>query len=255
MKIAVCLAGQIRTGIRTSESILDYLGNLRPNCDFFIHTWKTRTPSPGFEIKSDRPEDFRVDVPLTEISAFHRIYCPISFVVDDFDIFIRTRTFNERRGISMPFYYSVSYSLEQKCLLEKNRKIEYDYVVVLRPDICIESTKKLIDDINHLVETKSNMTFVDMHLDGDKQIDSTLWVCDNKTSNQLKEYDNYRITTGKTNDDQIELKEWLENVWKTSVTPMPNKNVWIYRKHHEKMNVHHSDYTTARSIDISKLFS
>ena len=37
--IAVCLSGQIRTGIYAAPNIKRFIGDLWDNCDFFIHTW------------------------------------------------------------------------------------------------------------------------------------------------------------------------------------------------------------------------
>ena len=45
MKIAVCLSGQIRTGVIASVTHLNFLKNY--DVDFFIHTWTTESISPN----------------------------------------------------------------------------------------------------------------------------------------------------------------------------------------------------------------
>ena len=44
--IAVCLSGQIRTGIYAAPNIKRFIGDLWDNCDFFIHTWNVSNEKP-----------------------------------------------------------------------------------------------------------------------------------------------------------------------------------------------------------------
>ena len=69
MKIAICLPGQLRTGLLTSDNILRYVGNFS-KCDFFIHTWNINTPSPGIEITDLDAYKYRTEIPNDDLNKY-----------------------------------------------------------------------------------------------------------------------------------------------------------------------------------------
>lgn len=174
MKIAVCLSGQIRTGVESSVSILRYIGDLLPYCDFFIHTWDTETIAYCEYIEDDENfigmtqdeinklqershvESFpEIKLSDERIRNFINSYNPKKYRVDNYKEYMD----NVPHIILPPIYYTWYESNKLKMDYEKENGFKYDLVIKLRPDIIFKSTRSLIEDIKDL-DLESNKLYV-----------------------------------------------------------------------------------------------
>ena len=160
MKIAVCLSAQIRTGIDAAPNILNYLGDLLPDIDFFIHTWDKETisycelnenlmlpnifdvtePSVGNMISA------HLTMPVGKIDKFLDIYKPKKFKIDNQETYIQSLT---RPGPSI-WYYSNHEVNALKQEYERENNFTYDVVIATRPDLIFSSDKHLGDDLKSM---------------------------------------------------------------------------------------------------------
>jgi hypothetical protein len=152
----------MRTAVHAAPQILKWIGPLKNECDFFIHTWDINTYKNfppglserlkflGVEINWDdsKHHDF-IDIPIDskELDIITTLYDPKSLVVDDF---FRVQTYwfgqwydNYYQQYNLPnfpgeywnpLYYSFFRSIELKRDYEKKQAFEYDMVLKLRLD-------------------------------------------------------------------------------------------------------------------------
>ena len=130
MKIAVCFSGMIRTGLYAAPNILNFIGDVLPNCDFFLHTW---------DQQSNRPPIGRHTLDNTSIASvplldFCNLYNIKQHQIDNF-ITVGNRTLH-------PLWHSWTRSV--------NLAIQgpYDYIVKIRPDIIFDPHLKLSNILN-----------------------------------------------------------------------------------------------------------
>lgn len=156
MRIAICFSGQIRTGVRTSKNLLNFIGELLPSCDFFIHTWDVDTKR-NYNASVIKNRDKNVDIETIE--KIKEIYQPKKMIIENNATIINeilhkklnTVPKNERvvpHYSFCPMWYSYMKSIEYKTEYESQNNFEYDYVVKLRFDLIINPKRKLIIDIN-----------------------------------------------------------------------------------------------------------
>jgi len=150
MKIAVCFCGQLRTALLTHNNIKSFLGELYPNCDFFIHSWNRNKDKNynGTIIGSE--ESYIGDDTINKINE---IYQPKKFLIEDYNVVIKRESViitnnYELFGPLQPFWYSFMKSVDFKREYEIENGFEYDFVLKLRPDIIFPKERKL----KHLLE-------------------------------------------------------------------------------------------------------
>lgn len=253
MKIAICLVGQLRTGNITSKSIRHYIGNMWNFCDFFIHTWNINTPALNIEFKSNSMWDLPVTfVKSEELSQYCGFYDPVIFMKDDFEEF-KSRKYphikNSKSLLGMPFYNSVKLALTLKKNYEFSYDFLYDYVVVLRHDSVITTDRSLREDVNY-VKT-SNFLFYDMY-DTENKIDSTLWISDSRTSENIIKFINRRIELDICADDQEELYTWVSSYCGKQIISIKD-SYWLYRNYHKKLNIDLENYEILKKISQEEL--
>jgi hypothetical protein len=138
MKIAVIFSGQIRTGIETSKSIFNFLGEYLPYCDFFVHTWDITSYKNGDYQNSHSP-DFNWDaIKLKEeyLNEFLEIYKPLKYEMTPFLKYREEMENSPSRLPPMPAWtYSFWKSNELKKEYENENNFKYDYVIKLRTDL------------------------------------------------------------------------------------------------------------------------
>jgi hypothetical protein len=169
MRIAVCFSGQIRTGIQCSNSILNYIGDLLPYTDFFVHTWDIETTAfceivehPKYATTADRPKREEIEkIPNKEvdnlkIENFLKIYQPKLYRIDNQKDYFEKRHKAHLCGIP-PIYWSSYESNRLKREYEIKNSFEYDLVIHLRPDMVFNSKRKLENDINLSVLTSNTL--------------------------------------------------------------------------------------------------
>lgn len=136
MKIAVLFGGQVRTGVETSKSVFNFLGEYLPDCDFFIHTWDITTHKKG-DYHNSHHESFDWDTIRLEkeyLDKFLNIYKPVKFELTPFLKF-RKEIEDTADYLMPPWAYSFWKSNELKKEYEIEHNFKYDYVIKLRGDL------------------------------------------------------------------------------------------------------------------------
>lgn len=167
MKIAICLRGQVRTGISASPSFLNYIGELLPYCDFFIHSWNITVRTKGDNSYLRDPEfnrnnsTFESHLQSTllidgEINQLTEIYNPKLIEVEDYVTFMET---TEKEFGVIDALYSMWKVLQLKESYENKTNQKYDYVLSMRFDMLFNHQIKLKDTINCMLQR--NVPFED----------------------------------------------------------------------------------------------
>lgn len=223
LKIAVCLVGQVRTSHATHGGIKEYLGSHLNNCDFYIHTWTKNTLSPGVETAVlDRETIVKFHswpVPLKHIQILSEEYNPKELLVEEFVY--------DPKILCPGFYQSLNRVIDHV-------RNDYDLIVVMRPDLVFDSSKKLSTDLEFL--EKYDFLYTDMFEDGDTKIDSALWIFPASNLKVIKEFCEHLINDNPVVDDQVYLKSWLEGKG-IKIKAVHNKNIWIYRLYHAQQRM------------------
>lgn len=152
MKIAVCLGGQIRTGIKAYDNIKNFFGDLWNSCDFFIHTseWEftkfyDRKIFRGKDLGS--PQDKLPEgILLTDdyIDEFIKKYNPKRYEIQTKNLYtvINGIKITPAQG-QFDVWYTKFRSLQLKQDYEVLNKFKYDVVIMMRPDLIFFPGKKL----------------------------------------------------------------------------------------------------------------
>lgn len=149
MRIAVCFSGEIRTGVKASENIKEFIGDMYKYCDFFIHTWRNNTYKPFFGYNGDYSVISEVNIDST-FENIIKIYKPKKINITE-----NNMTPDSYR-LRQPLFYSWVKSIEYMKERENLHNFEYDYVIKLRFDNIFNKNVKLEQFIN---KVKSN-TFI-----------------------------------------------------------------------------------------------
>lgn len=197
MKIAICFNGQIRDGVECSKSILNYIGELKNDCDFFVHTWDIETISHNTHLPSDRHHFTQYPVEESKFDSFKEIYKPKKMVVEEFN---STQVQNIQGGLRfnkklnknvVAMFESAFYSNELKKEYEKENNFKYDFAIKMRPDLVFSNTKNLKDDL----EQCNDETFLyGAHAEcyGHARVEDVLWFATSKNMDNISNfYDHY----------------------------------------------------------------
>ena len=136
MRIAVIFGGQLRTGVETSKSVLNFLGDYLPNCDFFVHTWDITSYKNG-DYKNSHSDSFdweSIKLKDDYLQEFLKIYKPLKYEVTPFLKF-REEIENSEDYLMPAWAYSFWKSNELKKEYENENNFKYDYVIKLRGDL------------------------------------------------------------------------------------------------------------------------
>ena len=160
MRIAVCFSGQMRTGILASSNILNFIGELLSDVDFFIHTWDVDSHKTFFDEPNHMPEYTIIKLKdLNDINRIYEIYKPKLYKTENYQSFIINLEKNEVTN-HYPMWHSWAESIKLKTQYEKENNFEYDVVIKMRFDIIYEPKFKLRDIINeHIDDIKNNVFF------------------------------------------------------------------------------------------------
>jgi hypothetical protein len=154
MKIAVCFHGQMRTGVKASNSIKNFLGDLFDSIDFYTHTWDVNTTRMPFNLLS-------YELPITFITPqdheeFKKVYRPINYYVEcQEDFWDRVIKMHGSSGDLVHLWHSAYYSNQFKKTFEESNKFKYDYVIRLRPDCIFPPDRRLADDLEEVSKNPS----------------------------------------------------------------------------------------------------
>lgn len=164
MKIAFCFGGQLRTAEYAANNILNFIGNLLPNIDFFIHTWDINNfrkrygnSQKIFEICQeqgiDNPDKLDKSIlrPFADLNTFDvlkKINSIYNFKSVEVECYANYKDINVKGGQFPPHFYSWYKSIKLKKSFEELRNFKYDIVVKTRPDIIVPRDTKLKDEID-----------------------------------------------------------------------------------------------------------
>lgn len=156
MRIAVCISGQIRTGVIVSKNIKHFLGSLYSNCDFFIHTWDTNTTISycGSNIYPDNEK-----VTQDTIDKIKNIYNPKKIQVDD--LYEITKNKIKTNNNIKILWYSFYKSVEYKRRYEIENDFIYDLVLKLRFDIVFPEYRSLLIDFSLIKKSLHNTIYIE----------------------------------------------------------------------------------------------
>jgi hypothetical protein len=154
MKIAVCFHGQMRTGVKASKSIKNFLGDLFDSIDFYTHTWDVNTTRMPLNLVGyEPPTTFLIPQDHEE---FKKIYQPINYYVEcQKDFWDRIMNMHGSSGDLVHLWHSAYHSNQFKRTFEEANKINYDYVIRLRPDCIFPPDRRLADDLEEVSKNPS----------------------------------------------------------------------------------------------------
>jgi hypothetical protein len=194
MKIAICFSGQIRTGVTCAPNILRYIGDLRPNCDFFVHTWDIETQS--WYNKTQLPVQTPYLLKDKKIfSDFYACYQPLSMVVEPYYLSRKVSTLwssfrvnpdNNRNVYAM--FESIYEANRLKKLHEDKHKFKYDIVVRIRPDLIFHKDKSLKEDMGLIEHDRMFITANHLGMWGEKALEDIFWIGNSYVMDQLANF-------------------------------------------------------------------
>lgn len=180
MKIAVYFTGHLRTAEYAAENLINYMGDLYPDIDIFLHTWKEnkykRLHHEGkYFVQMLKEKNINVTDPLKELNpnCFFPTQPPETFAVLEklnslyskkivsFEIEqANTKIgFLEKFGRKPARFYTWYRANEMRKRYENLYNIKYDVIVKLRPDAVFSTDSKLKNDINQcLTHAENNNT-------------------------------------------------------------------------------------------------
>lgn len=167
MRIAVCFSGQVRTGHIVAPNILRYIGDLLPQCDFFVHTWDEECIGTGHGRRlqlNDVSPEVHTTSKLTnrdKVAEFLGHYMPRMVTYEQYDLQPTKALWGGRRfdPLDNKWYVSMWRSLSEANQLKKTysqkNAFVYDYTVRIRPDLVFDPDKSLGKDLDQI--THDNM--------------------------------------------------------------------------------------------------
>jgi len=245
MRIAVCLSGQIRTGIEVSPNILRFIGELLPYTDFFIHTWNTETIS--LHALNGRDKSVINDIFVVnpyKIEKIKKIYKPKNIRIDSVEEYKKYREkkiIKENNGLIaglIPMFHSIYECNQLKINYEKQNKIEYDFVIRMRFDVVYENGHTLLSEIEHCMKDKMLFYTCDYWNKLPTQIEDICWISSSKIMDIMCDF----LLERETNiqkiavDWQIHSKEYLDK-FNIRVSGFEKNKLYIYRDYHLEQNI------------------
>lgn len=215
MRIAVCFSGQIRTGVQTAPNILRYIGDLRSECDIFVHTWDIRT-----DPQQQRPEDpnLLIDVDKRIFVDFYNLYNPLAMVVEPYRLRAISSTWGGERVDAqtgknyVAMFESIHESNQLKIRHEQKHGFVYDRVIRIRPDLTFNPSRSLRDDLIHA--PVDDRTFVsEYHKSGfnDNKLEDIYWIASSQAMDKICNFHEVRASSGSRGDWQVEMANWVKS--------------------------------------------
>jgi hypothetical protein len=259
MKIAICFSGQIRTGVETAPNILRYIGDLLPNCDFFVHTWDIETYSTeGFSSTlTDDKNILPQQLSPINVDIYHKfvkIYTPAVSVLDSFSLWSKSRHGEHNRKIYLPHQYSVYISNKLKFMYEEMNNFVYDFVIRIRPDIMFDSDKSLIHDLK-LVSDSRTLCYAQFYDEAviNNNIHNGFWLGSSYVMDQVTDFYNIMSNKNESIDEHIHFGNWVIMGLMFNTVKLKNSKVGVYRQFHKDLNIDPSDYGRISQITSRKM--
>lgn len=229
---AVCLSGQIRTGVESAEHIMNFLKNRLINIDFFIHTWDTETVSPHALFGRNISEAYdHIPVDVEKINKIKEIYQPKLMKVDS--------QFDENNNLIQHYgpLLSVRECNKLKNIIEEEEGEKYELVFRIRFDQIFKPSHSIDDELSWLpADTNNHFYSCDNWGKLPSQIEDIAWYGNSETIDIASDFYLARKDSGNPFDWQRHMKMYLDehNIiqhgWK-------NNSMFIYRDYHIKNNI------------------
>jgi len=254
MKIAICFFGQIRTGgVKAAPSILRYIGDLRSQCDIFVHTWDQESLGTGYSYKvADGPnatDEFWFKTHPTNkqnLAEFYASFNPRVMQVEEHNL---QRTLNKWGGRrfdpvanvwNVSMWRSVQESNKLKMDYATKNKIEYDYTILMRSDLVFGPEKRLADDITQIKHDKM-MLFGDFWNVfpkwGHTRLEDIFWIGRSPVIDKFAHFsDYYTSTVSNINDPndpgyrdwQLYSAAWVTNDLGVEFHPLIDNTIRVF---------------------------
>ena len=155
MKIAVCIHGQLRTGILAFPNLKHFFGDLFTSIDFFIHTWNLNVHRNVIALHEMQPRK-STKVSEEDLKTYQSLYPCKKFLVEDQEEFIKPLKEKFKVvGDLVNLYYGFYKVIQLKNEYEIENNIKYDVVIKLRPDILFPLNRSLQTDLNQFNQDPS----------------------------------------------------------------------------------------------------
>jgi hypothetical protein len=216
MRIAICMSGQIRTGITCAPNILRYIGDLLPECDFFVHTWDINT-----DPNKQKVDDVTVlsSIDKSVFSDFYRLYNPITMVVEPYHLRkvspqwggARIDAKTQLSYVSM--FESIYEANKLKMLHEQKHHFVYDRVIRIRADLTFHPSRSLRDDL--ISSPIDDQTFVSEYhkggVDDSVKLEDIYWIATSPVMDKICNFNEIRANSSDPLDWQVQMANWVKS--------------------------------------------
>lgn len=223
MRIAICFSGGLRSSDQTSQYIKRYIGDLWDNCDFFLHTWDHESISihDTLSLKTNiiaLPSMFPMD--QSKIDRFCDFYQPKVKMIEEWTQSIAYI------GLGEPLWESFAKVISLKKEYEQTHNFTYDFVVRIRPDILIHSSKSLEEDISDCSKFPRKLIFCDINNRNEhsiQYIEDVFFISDSITMDHLSMFNEFRLNSNLGNVDwQHHMCDFVANTLGKRINKMKN---------------------------------
>lgn len=234
MKIAICFSGQIRTGVQAAPNILNYIGDLLPQCDFYVHTWDRQSDphSPNVLEIVDR----------TVFADFFKIYSPLNMVVEPYCMKEVSPAWggfriDKKLGEVYALYETIYKANRLKVLFEDEYDFKYDFAIRIRPDLVFDPTKSLKEDLSLIRNNESFVYGAHKQNFGNKRLEDIFWIAPSHIMDSICNFYSYRALSGHCGlpqspnfiDTQVHIAQWITQDLKFQFQALNNNNIKVFR--------------------------
>jgi hypothetical protein len=257
MRIAICFFGQIRTaGVNAAPNILRYIGDLRSQCDIFVHTWDTESPGNGFAYLTNDGPPINDPHWYTDkkgknetLLYFYSQFNPRCMEVEEFNLQNTIPLWGGRRfdpvnnRWTVGLWRSVQESNRMKMMYAAKNKIEYSHTVMMRSDLVFSPEKTLANDLSS-IPNDNTLLFGDFFnvfpTNGERRLVDLMWIGKTPVIDRFASFsDHYSSTVGNINDPnhpgyrdwQLYSAEWVTRDLGISIRPIANSTFRVFTQH------------------------
>lgn len=252
MKIAVCFSGQIRTGHIVAPNILRYIGDLLPNCDFFVHTWDEECIGTGYARRLHL-DDVSPEVHTTnkissqnKVADFLGYYLPRMVTYEQYDLQPTKSLWGGRRlnPLDNKWYVSMWQSISESNQLKKTysqkNAFAYDITLRIRPDLIFHPDKTLSADISEITSDQMFLTGDQYNLWADHKntkLEDIYWLGPTRVMDAVCDYNHAYTNLVKNIDSpsdpeyrdwQFHSAWWVNNCLGYGFRPLQDNRMRIY---------------------------
>lgn len=237
-RIAICISGQIRTGVKNATSILNYIGDMLPMCDIFIHTWNVNSKNVNQSNNTEEEKQVVRNtfslVDVDELEQIAEIYKPLDMRVDNFKIyqdahFRKTLLKTRSLVIQIPMFQSIYEANKLKKQHEELCFSKYMFVVRLRFDLDFGPERSLLQDLNYIASKKDMLYFIDFMNKYPDAIEDVYWIANSDNMDIACDFALVRESTPNKTEWQQHMKEYL-NERGVKYRPFGNNSINIIRQ-------------------------